>query len=45
MVDRPTLLNCNALSLLSTVNKQNVDILHGVNLCTYFHDIWQIYVG
>jgi len=23
-----------------TNKKQNVDILHYVNLCTYFHDIW-----
>ena len=37
---RPTLLNCEVLSLLRTVNEQkeknNVDILHIVNLCTYF---------
>ena len=38
---RPTLLNCEALSLLRTVNewmnkKKNVDILHIFNLCTYF---------
>jgi len=25
--------------------KQNVGILHGVNLYIYFHDIWQISVG
>jgi len=47
MVDWPTLLDCKALSLLRTVNEQkvNVDILQSVNLCTYFHDIWQISVG
>ena len=34
MVDRPTLLNCKALSLLRTVNEQKVkcSYLHGVNL-------------
>ena len=34
-------------STLRTVNeqKQNVGILHGVNLYIYFHDIWQISVG
>jgi len=25
--------------------KQNVGILHGVNLYIYFHDIWQTSVG
>jgi len=39
------MLNCKALSLLRTVNekKYNVDILHGVNLCTYFNDIWHFF--
>ena len=28
------------------MNKQkvNVDILHGINLCTYFNDIWQFFI-
>jgi len=25
--------------------KQNVGILHAVNLCIYFHDSWQTSVG
>jgi len=29
----------------SEITKSKVDILHGVNLCTYFHEIWQISVG
>ena len=35
MVNRPTLFNCKALSLLRTVNKQKVECwyLHSVNLC------------
>jgi len=39
--------NCKALSLLRTVNEHKVKCwyLHNVNLCTYFHDIWQISVG
>jgi len=28
-----------------TNKKQNIGILHGVNLCTYFHNIWQTSVG
>jgi len=35
-------LSIPSVSSLRTVNEQkvNVDILHSVNLCTYFHDIW-----
>ena len=38
----------HSFSSLRTVNEQKVKysyILHTVNLCTYFHDIWQISVG
>ena len=48
MVDKRTLLNSKALIKLvkdSEITKSKVDILHGVNLCTYFHEIWQISVG
>jgi len=40
MVDRPTVLNCKALRLLRTVNRQKAKFcyLHGANLCTYFND-------
>jgi len=45
MVDRPTLLNCKALSLLRTVNEQKVKCWYFacVNLCTYFSDIWHFF--
>jgi len=47
MVDRPTLVNCKALSWLRTVNEQNVKCwyFHSLNLCMYCHDIWQTSVG
>ena len=47
MVNRPIpyLTACEALSLLRTVNEQKVKCryLHGVNLCTYFRDIWDVW--
>jgi len=37
----------HSFSSLRTVNeqKQNVGILHGLNLYSYFHDIWQTSIG
>ena len=42
MVDRPTLLNCKALSLLRTVNetKSKMLVFCILLICTYFDDIW-----
>ena len=36
----------NVMKISAKINTmQNINILHGVNLCTYFHDIWQTSVG
>ena len=50
MLDKRTLLNCKALIKLvkdseRTKSKMLLFCIVLVNLCTYFHDIWQISVG
>ena len=50
MVDKPTLLNCKALIKLVkdsewTKSKMLLFCIVLINLCTYYHDIWQISVA
>ena len=50
MVDKRTLLNSKALIKLvkdseRTKSKMLLFCIVLINLCTYFHDIWQIFVA
>jgi len=44
MVDRSTVQSLKLVKDSQQTKKPNVDILHGINLFTYFNDIWHYFI-
>ena len=43
MVDRPAVHSFKLVKDSEGTKRNIVDILHGINICTYFNDIWHFF--